>query len=445
MKIKKRLWLWAAILVTACCGCVRFRPDNSPGAGESEAGKQEQILDTEPERRAETETEPEKQTAAETEPGQDTEDENAARQEGEAGTVSEETIEEYIRSMTLEDKAAQLFIVMPESLIDGVSCVTAAGDMTREAINEIPVGGFIYARANLRSEDQVSAMTKNVQIYSMERMNLPMFLCIDEEGGTVARITKNDRFQVPYIGDMSDIGKTGDAETAYDTGRTMGTYLSRMGFNVDFAPVADVLSNPDNQVVKRRSFGSDPQLVSDMCLALARGLREQGILSVYKHFPGHGGTAEDTHEGYACTDKTLEELRICDLIPFQEGIRQGVPMIMAGHVSLPGIAGDNTPASLSPAILHDLLREEMGYEGIIITDAMDMGAVTKQYSAAEAAVRSLQAGADMILMPADLKEAYYGVIQAVRDGELTMERIDQSLRRIIRVKLQMGAEGRDRN
>ena len=162
MKIKKRLWLWAAILVTACCGCVRFRPDNSPGAGESEAGKQEQILDTEPERRAETETEPEKQTAAETEPGQDTEDENAARQEGEAGTVSEETIEEYIRSMTLEDKAAQLFIVMPESLIDGVSCVTAAGDMTREAINEIPVGGFIYARANLRSEDQVSAMTKNV-------------------------------------------------------------------------------------------------------------------------------------------------------------------------------------------------------------------------------------------------------------------------------------------
>ena len=445
MKIKKRLWLWAAILVTACCGCVRFRPDNSPGAGESEAGKQEQILDTEPERRAETETEPEKQTAGETEPGQDTEDENAARQEGDAGTVSEETIEEYIRSMTLEDKAAQLFIVMPESLIDGVSCVTAAGDMTREAINEIPVGGFIYARANLRSEDQVSAMTKNVQIYSMERVNLPMFLCIDEEGGTVASITKNDRFQVPYIGDMSDIGKTGDAETAYDTGRTMGTYLSRMGFNVDFAPVADVLSNPDNQVVKRRSFGSDPQLVSDMCLALARGLREQGILSVYKHFPGHGGTAEDTHEGYACTDKTLEELRICDLIPFQEGIRQGVPMIMAGHVSLPGIAGDNTPASLSPAILHDLLREEMGYEGIIITDAMDMGAVTKQYSAAEAAVRSLQAGADMILMPADLKEAYYGVIQAVRDGELTMERIDQSLRRIIRVKLQMGAEGRDRN
>ena len=445
MKIKKRLWLWAAILVTACCGCVRFRPDNSPGAGESEAGKPEQILDTEPERRAETETEPEKQTAGETEPGQDTEDENAARQEGDAGTVSEETIEEYIRSMTLEDKAAQLFIVMPESLIDGVSCVTAAGDMTREAINEIPVGGFIYARANLRSEDQVSAMTKNVQIYSMERVNLPMFLCIDEEGGTVARITKNDRFQVPYIGDMSDIGKTGDAETAYDTGRTMGTYLSRMGFNVDFAPVADVLSNPDNQVVKRRSFGSDPQLVSDMCLALARGLREQGILSVYKHFPGHGGTAEDTHEGYACTDKTLEELRICDLIPFQEGIRQGVPMIMAGHVSLPGIAGDNTPASLSPAILHDLLREEMGYEGIIITDAMDMGAVTKQYSAAEAAVRSLQAGADMILMPADLKEAYYGVIQAVRDGELTMERIDQSLRRIIRVKLQMGAEGRDRN
>ncbi len=367
--------------------------------------------------------------------------EQGARQRGaqQGGAEGiEELVEQHLAAMTLEEKVAQLFIVLPESLIDGVDHVTAAGETTRKAISDIPVGGFIYLSANLRSEEQVKAMLGNTQVYSMERVSLPMFLCVDEEGGSVARIGGTGKFQVPVIGDMRDIGETKDPDNAYQAGAEIGSYLSKLGFNVDFAPVADVLSNPDNQVVKRRSFGEDPETVSRMCRSLAEGLHSRGILSCYKHFPGHGATAGDTHKGYAFTEKNLDELKACELVPFQEAaLEGGIPFIMIGHLSLPNVIGDDTPASLSSVIITDLLREDMGYDGIIITDAMNMGAVVQQYSSAEGAVKALEAGADVILMPSDFKAAYKGVLQAVESGGLSPEKIDESLRRILRVKLNM--------
>lgn len=350
----------------------------------------------------------------------------------------EERIQEYLASMTLEEKVAQLFVVLPESLIDGVSCVTAAGETTRKAINDIPVGGFIYLSQNLKSEEQVKNMLDNTQAYSLERVKLPMFLCVDEEGGSVTRISGTGKFQTPVIGDMRDVGETKDPENAYKAGVEIGTYLSGLGFNVDFAPVADVLSNPDNQVVKRRSFGEDPENVSRMCRSLAEGLHSRGILSCYKHFPGHGATSGDTHKGYAYTEKNLEELRACELVPFQQAVSQGgIPFIMVGHLSVPNVIGDDTPASLSSAIINNLLREDLGYDGIVIPDAMNMGAIVQQYSSAAGAVKALEAGADVILMPSDFKAAYRGVLEAVKGGELSQERIDESLRRILRVKLNM--------
>lgn len=352
----------------------------------------------------------------------------------------EEEIEKYLKSMTMEEKAAQLFIVLPESLIHGVDCVTAAGDTTKKAFDQIPVGGFVYLSRNLRSKEQVTSMLDNIQSYSMERVNLPAFLCVDEEGGAVTRISGTGNFDVPLIEDMSAVGKTYDTNKACQIGKEIGAYLSDLGFNVDFAPVADVLSNPDNRVVRQRSFGDDPQNVSDMCLAVSNGLQEQGVFSTYKHFPGHGATAGDTHAGYACTEKTLDELKECELIPFQTGIEQEIPFIMVGHISLPNITGDNTPASLSPVIINDLLRNDMGYHGIVITDALNMGAVVQQYSSADAAVKALQAGADIILMPSDFDSAYQGVIAAIEDGTLSQERIDESFKRILRVKLQTGEE-----
>jgi len=343
---------------------------------------------------------------------------------------------EYLDNLTIEEKVAQLFVILPESLI-GIDCVTAAGKTTEEKINEIPVGGLIYMSPNIQSKEQTTEMLANVQRYSLNRIGLPAFICIDEEGGSVTRIGNNKNFNVPIIDNMSVIGRTKDTNKAYEAGIKIGSYLSELGFNVDFAPVADVLSNTENIVVKERSFGSNPELTADMAIAVYNGLNENGIIGTFKHFPGHGATSGDTHEGYAYTSKTLDELFSCELIPFQKCIDAGADFIMVGHISLPNIIGDNTPASLSEVAVNQILRKQMGYNGIVITDALNMGAIAQNYSSSEAAVKALQAGADIILMPSDFKSAYYGVLEAVKNGNLSVERIDESVERILNVKLSL--------
>lgn len=349
----------------------------------------------------------------------------------------DEQIDEMLEGMTLGEKAAQLFVVLPEDLVDGVSCVVQAGDATRKGLETYPVGGIIYMEQNLQSEEQVKEMLRNVQQFSRERTGLPLLTCVDEEGGTVARVAGSGNFDVTNVGNMSEIGASGDTERARQAGETIGTYLSELGFNLDFAPDADVWSNPANEIVRYRSFGTDPKRVSEMSMAVLDGLSSQGVCGVLKHFPGHGATEGDTHEGYAYTNKTWEELESCELIPFQTGIEQNVPMIMAAHISLPNVTGDETPASLSHEIVTKRLREQMGYDGVVVTDAMNMGAVAENYEPAEAAVKALQAGVDLILMPEDFRAAYQGVMDAVEDGTLSKKRIDQSLRRILRLKLEM--------
>ncbi len=359
-------------------------------------------------------------------------DSNAETQQ--ASEKLSKEIDAFLARMTPEEKAAQLFIVLPEALVD-VDTVTAAGEATRQALNETPVGGFVYMPGNLLSREQVQTMLGNLQTYSRERIGLPFFTCLDEEGGTVTRIGGRDSFDVPRIGDMSDYGAAGDVEGVREAGETIGSYLKELGFNLDFAPVADVFTNPANEVVRYRSFGGDARMVSACSLAFLQGLESRGVYGTYKHFPGHGATSADTHEDYAATDKTLEELWDNELLPFRDGVSNGVKFIMAGHISLPNVTGDHTPASLSPVIIQNILREQMGYDGIVITDAMNMGAISRNYTSAQAAVMALRAGADMILMPSDFRSAYQGVLDALNSGELSMERMDESLRRILRVKL----------
>jgi len=347
-----------------------------------------------------------------------------------------EEVQNIVDSMSLEEKVAQLFLVQPEAIVD-IGTATAAGDATKQAINKTPVGGFVYFSDNLQSEQQVQDMLRNVQKYSEDRIGLPAFLSVDEEGGTVARVASTGRFDVTDVGDMAKIGASGDVQQARQAGETIGSYLSELGFNLDFAPDADVLTNPDNTVVKKRSFGSDPRVVSDMSLAVAQGLAQHQVYSVYKHFPGHGATAGDTHQGYAYTDKTLDELKQSELIPFENAIQNNAAFIMAAHISAPRVTGDDTPASLSKTMITDILRGQMGYDGIVVTDAMNMGAVTEQYTSAQAAVKALQAGADIVLMPEDFQEAYQGVLDAVKDGTLTEQRINESVTRIVKVKVHM--------
>lgn len=347
-----------------------------------------------------------------------------------------EEVQNIVDSMSLEEKVAQLFLVQPEAIVD-IGTATAAGDATKQAINKTPVGGFVYFSDNLQSEQQVQDMLRNVQKYSEDRIGLPAFLSVDEEGGTVARVASTGRFDVTDVGDMAKIGASGDVQQARQAGETIGSYLSELGFNLDFAPDADVLTNSDNTVVKKRSFGSDPRVVSDMSLAVAQGLAQHQVYSVYKHFPGHGATAGDTHQGYAYTDKTLDELKQSELIPFENAIQNNAEFIMAAHISAPRVTGDDTPASLSKTMITDILRGQMGYDGIVVTDAMNMGAVTEQYTSAQAAVKALQAGADLVLMPEDFQEAYQGVLDAVKDGTLTEQRINESVTRIVKVKVHM--------
>lgn len=358
-------------------------------------------------------------------------------EETETGEVTDPMYEQAMQiatGLTLEQRVAQMFMITPDALT-GVSGATRAGDSTRSAFAQYPVGGLVYMSANLTGPDQTTEMLSNMKNFSQDTVGLPIFLGVDEEGGTVTRIASNQEFGVTDVGNMSAVGASGDAQNAYNAGSTIGTYLNNLGFNMDFAPVADVLSNPDNAVVKDRSFGSDSQLVADMVCAEMNGLNEHQIAPVIKHFPGHGATSGDSHDGVVTIEKSLDELMANELIPFQQAINSGASFVMVGHISVPAITGDNTPASLSNAMVTGVLRDQMGFHGVVITDAMNMGAITAGYSSEDAAVAAINAGVDIILMPDDFKSAYQGVLDAVTNGTISEERINESAARIIKAKL----------
>lgn len=437
---KRKLSVLLCLLILGVCTACSGNHDSSETADKKEAsGKSESVKEKvqEPEKQSEPVLlQPEEEPAKEPETDEVQEKEKQ-EVEDQKEEDPEHQVEKLLSSMSIEEKVAQLFVVLPEQLVGNVSHVTAAGEATREAINNRPVGGIVYLESNLVSPQQTKTMLQNVQKYSMDRLDLPMFLCVDEEGGQVTRLAGKAGFDLPVYDNMSVIGSRGDTEQAYQMGESIGQYLYDLGFNTDFAPVADVLTNPNNQVVRYRSFGSDPETVKDMTDAVSRGLASKKILATYKHFPGHGNTAADTHAGYAYSNKTKEELYQCELIPFIQGIEDEVPFIMMGHISLPNIVGDDTPASLSKTIVTDLLIDELGYKGIIITDALNMGAVSQQYSSAQAAVKALNAAVDMLLMPVDFNAAYQGVLAAVQSGEISEERIDESVEKILKTKIGM--------
>jgi len=435
INIKRSFWVATLLTLLLIAGCGK-KVEEAASVDETpvtaEPTKEETITPEEEPIEIEAEEEsakPEEEVEVAITPQEEVADDNPR---GRGGSQ----IDYFIDSMTLEEKVAQMFIVLPEALV-GTGTVTSAGEATKNAIDARPVGGLIYMEANLQNSEQVSEMLSALQSFSMARVSLPMFTTIDEEGGTVTRISGRSGFDVPHIGNMSEVGQTGDVKKAREVGEQMGTYLAEMGFNVNFAPDADVLSNSDNQVVRKRSFGDNPEMVANMSLAVLEGMQSRGVRGTFKHFPGHGATAGDTHDGYAYTNKSLEELQACEMIPFEAGIAKDVPFIMMGHISVPTVIGDNTPASLSQTMITEVLRKQMGYDGIVITDAMNMGAIVQSYSSGEAAIKTIKAGTDIVLMPADFNSAYQGVLQAVKDGEISPERIDESVRRILKVKLEM--------
>ena len=351
-----------------------------------------------------------------------------------AAAAARAAADERIGAMTLEQKVAQLFIVTPEALVEGVSQVTQAGDMTREGVTAHPVGGIVYFAQNLLDPEQTTTMLANVKQFYADAGNVAPFIAVDEEGGTVVRVADNEAFGAQDVGDASALGSAGDTEAAKRAAEQIADYLMPLGFNLDFAPVADVVDPLRSDTMGLRSFSSDAAVAADMVRAEVEGFRDKKMLCCAKHFPGIGAAAGDSHEGAITIEATNEELETVDLVPFRAAIEAGVPMIMVGHVSLPNIVGDSTPAPLSSAVVQGMLRDSLGYTGIIVTDSLSMGAITDYYTPAEAAVAALKAGCDIPLMPERLDEAYQGVLSAVQVGELTEERLDESLTRILTAK-----------
>ncbi len=370
----------------------------------------------------------EQETTTETiEESTSTEEETTTIEEYTPEDLLNEVVDSCISEMSLEEKVAGLFIITPEQLTD-TDVAIKAGDGTKEALSKTPVGGLIYADKNLKSEDQITQMLAN----TVSMSKYPIFLAVSEEGGSTTTIQKT--LKSDKTDNMKTIGETGDSTNATTAYQTIGTYMSKYGFNLDFGPVADILSDPDNQELKERSFGSDPNVVSEMIHASVSALKEIGVTPCLKYFPGEGNAKKDEASGVYKSDRTLEQLKAAELIPFQAGIDAGAEMIMISNVAFSEINGDNTPASLSKSIITDLLRNDMTYNGVVITAPLNQSSVTEYYTADEACIKALKSGADMLLMPEDFKTAYEGVVSAVKEGTISEERIDDSLARVYRIK-----------
>ena len=359
---------------------------------------------------------------------------------GDDGTNSTtDEVEARLSKMTLREKVGQMFFVRMETLDTTIHWNTYAElqenpilevTQTMRKVNEnYPVGGLILYAWNIENETQLSKLISQIRA-----LNGSPLLCIDEEGGRVARIANNPNFDVKKYESMAAIGATGDPKNAYECGNTIGTYLKRYGFDIDFAPVADVNTNPENIIIGPRAFSDKPEVAAPMVTNYLQGLKDAGITGCIKHFPGHGDTKADTHFGYASTQKTWSEMLDCEMVTFKAGIQWGCQMIMTAHIGAPKVTGSDIPSTMSPIILQNKLRGELGYKNIIITDGMEMGAITQQYSSAEAAVGSIQAGVDIVLGPKNLVEAFDAVIDAVNKGIISEERINQSVRRILKLK-----------
>ena len=350
----------------------------------------------------------------------------------EPGPTPEQRLDEMVRErigvMPLADKVAGLFLVTPES-ITGVSTAVKAGEGTQNALAQYAVGGIVYATKNIKSEEQFKEMLANTQSYT--KYDDPVFLAVEEEGGSVSTVT-NAGIGVK-VDSPKTTGQSGSTDNAYQSGVTLGGTLSSMGINLDLAPVADI-ATADNSWLGDRAYGTDAQLTGSMAGAMLQGLQSQGVTACVKFFPGVGSTAENPGKGLAATDRTAEQCESEEFAAFRQTIESGAEMMMISNVAAPGLTGDNEPCTFSSRVVTDILRGELGFEGVIVSGALNMAVVSDYYGADEAAIMALKAGCDMLYLPEDFTKAYQAVLQAVQDGTISEERIDDALCRIYRIK-----------
>ena len=391
MKIKGWMLALAAMLVLTLTGC--------GSGGETAAPATTEPAVTEPE------------TAA---------PESAAPVE----TPEVDPIQEQLDQMTTEEKVGQLLMAGMEG--------TELGEDARQAIEEYQVGGVILFKRNVESVAQLTALTDALKALNRESGNIPLLVGVDEEGGLVSRMPD----ELEDLPSMYDVGATGNAQLAYTVGRTLAELCVNQGINLDFAPVLDIWSNPDNTVIGPRAFGTDADTVISMALPVMSGLQDYGVIPVVKHFPGHGDTSVDSHVDLPVVEKSLEELKEEELRPFAAAIAQGADVVMVAHILEKELDPD-LPASLSPAVIGGVLREELGFDGVVCTDDLTMAAISDTWGMGEAAVLAVEAGADLLLVchEADnLTAARDALLAAVEQGRITEERLDESVRRLLELK-----------
>ena len=333
-------------------------------------------------------------------------------------------VEQTLKSLTLREKIGQMIVMPLNGEFSNVGS-TKFKEMRRQ-IEELKVGGFTLFRGEANS---IAVLTNEAQ----KLAKLPLFFSADYERGLRMQL----RTGTPFTTNMG-VAASGETQAAYNQGKIICEEMRAIGANWLFAPVADVNNNPDNPVINIRSFGADPRKVGEFVAAQTRGVREANCLATLKHFPGHGNTATDSHIGLSVISANRAELNATEIAPFKQTIEQGVDSIMTAHLAVPNVTGDNLPSTLNPKIINDILRKDLKFGGIITTDSMEMGAITKAYPNGASAVSAIKAGVDVVLFPPDADAAISAIETAVKSGEISEERLNESVRRLLNAKYKIG-------
>lgn len=334
-----------------------------------------------------------------------------------------ENISQKIRAMSIDEKIGQLII----SGFEG----TEINSDVQKLISEYKIGGFILFSRNIKDTYQTRSLLNGLKNENSNNDH-PLFLSIDEEGGRVSRLPK-DYIKLPTA---MDIGNKNKEEISYNLGQILGKRVKSLGFNVDFAPILDIYSNPKNTVIGDRAFGSTVQRVVDNGLNVIEGIRSVNIIPAAKHFPGHGDTLIDSHLSLPKVEKTLEELKSFELKPFNEAIKKDVEMIMIAHILYPNI-DEKYPSSMSNKIIGEVLRKDLGYKGVVVSDDMTMGAIRENYSIEEASLEFLKAGGDIALVCHGIQNTISTINhikKSVEVGELSVEQLDEKVYRVLKLK-----------
>jgi beta-N-acetylhexosaminidase len=338
--------------------------------------------------------------------------------------MKEQFLVDKISKMSLQNKLGQMI------MIDYRDTLEMTVDLEKVLTTYSP-GGFIVFKSNVGDLKQTRKLLSDIK----EMGDISPIISVDQEGGRVQRLKES--VGIETIPPMGEIGKTKSPEEVFLLGKKMGEELKSIGVDMDMAPVLDVLSNPEN-VIGDRAFGTDPERVKSLALSLANGLKESNVIAVGKHFPGHGDTFKDSHVDLPIVQKNLEELKALELIPFIEAIKKNIPGIMVGHLAVPKITGDNSPASISRVLVTELLRDKLGYDGLVMPDSLKMKALSNYFTESEIYLRCVNSGNDMLLMPQNINVAYDTLYEAVNEGKITEDRVNAAVYRILSLKFDYG-------